>query len=1392
MPKQTNQAKKYTPEETADYRRKKQEEISALANRIDEGVKQVFESERFKDYLKFCSSFTNYSMGNTMLIAMQKPQATFVASFKKWQELGRNVDKGQKGIGILAPVQIKTGDMLVSEKEVTNDLGMKQYNDDGTVKTEKVEEPIKKLAFKQVYVFDVSQTSGKELPTLMDELNGELDSDHKKAILSGVQKAVNIPVEFENIRTGAKGYFDSQNQRIAINEGMSDFQTVKTAFHEAAHKFLHDKTQNLPTSKLSRNDREVQAEATAFIIASKYGIDTSEYSFPYIASWSQGKELNQLKSYLNEIQTAAREICKSIDSELIKLKAKRELTNDEVMESTELTNVQKAEIFIERKEESGLILPEPKKDEILKMASSDVDIKDIVSAVDSSVSKFSPDKALEEIIRHYGDYDYSLEELKNLPENDKQKIADLYNAKPYDEYGDDFEIDKTLQAEIFKSVSLQYFRKNVITDEISENFGIEIASADTRKAMEKEVNFADDTMSDKDFEYVFKECFNSVTLKNRDNEIATFFSFADLKKELSDPESKFVHTQNEQAVSQSYVSPKNDIPVPEDNVTDIPDEVPEYNNEPDYPPLNENDIPPEPDENTNYPQANLYEPDPPYEPDYGDYEPPEPPEQYSSHDYSVNEPPEVEPPKTVQQPESEKPKKQENDTKKSNIIGNVKYGQLGNKSDLKYFHATPEMTDKIAEKLNAEGIRFSGLKRPSGTTFTVNKADSERYANAVAELNAQKEVDLKKQSFKPKNPNVIGNCSYAELENGKKFGFAPKTADMLIKQIEAAGLKYAGYKKEDKTILAVSEKDVPKLQNAFAKVKEALNKSACRDFIAENINKAFENRAVKDFCKKLEEKFGIDTAVYVVGKNIAANKDKYPPQTVKDSRQFKYSKNDGIGLLENIQPTMIAALYNDLSLRKKELDREKEPPKSELNSYFNDKHLLPRDRKYLDKDENGFPITKHENTSANEFYVQGYGWLDNDAVEKARKESPNPALFGSLITKANVNYVDDSGRVGQADIDFTEYSVFSDITYSKENAERYEAAKQKLEERKAGVPVRENPTEYYAVSRISENRYNIVTMGTDGTPDIVKKGLTKSQAAKALEDIYYTKDSEHINCEIIRHSDLQEMCNKHYLEQVEAAKKREGDSYTEHDVSFTDTKLSVLPNPNKDAADNLSHFVQAYVKDGDRYKAASVAMVGTYDECRAFTDKAKSMEKLPEPKCEIYQLKGGEENRDYRFAGTKKLSCFGLRPDFRRYEKVYEAPVSALPKCDTLPEQLEKIYEKFNIDKPADFKGHSLSTSDVVVLDKKPFFVDSIGFKKMNNFLPEQTIEAKQREFLDSFEKRAASAKSPEELQALADEAKKLGIECEVELNKSLEQKKKTDKKPLQPQNNVKKGGYKI
>ncbi len=164
--------KKFTAEEKAAYTAKKQSEAEEMIHRIDEGVKAVFESERYKEYLKFASKFTDYSARNTMLINMQRPDATLVAAFGKWKELGRHINKGETGIAIFAPAPYKTNQYIETQKPAFDEYGNKLYNEDGTEKMETVETPITGMAFKTVYVFDVSQTDGKELPRTCGRADG--------------------------------------------------------------------------------------------------------------------------------------------------------------------------------------------------------------------------------------------------------------------------------------------------------------------------------------------------------------------------------------------------------------------------------------------------------------------------------------------------------------------------------------------------------------------------------------------------------------------------------------------------------------------------------------------------------------------------------------------------------------------------------------------------------------------------------------------------------------------------------------------------------------------------------------------------------------------------------------------------------------------------------------------------------------------------------------------------------------------------------------------------------------------------------------------------------------------------------------------------------------------
>ena len=228
--------------------------------------------------------------------------ATFVASYGKWRKLGRYVNIGEKGIVIFAPV-IREGDNYSEVK----------IDEDGAEKTIIVEKPLSEISFKKVYVYDISQTSGKEIPSLADELTGDIDDARKEAIFTALRKVTGIDFEFKDISGGAKGYYNSAANRIVIKSGMSDAQTLKTAFHETAHKLLHDPDLAIATVKSPRNEKEIQAESVAFMVSERLGLDTSEYSFPYIASWSDGKELDQLRNCLQEIQDAAKQITAAIE-----------------------------------------------------------------------------------------------------------------------------------------------------------------------------------------------------------------------------------------------------------------------------------------------------------------------------------------------------------------------------------------------------------------------------------------------------------------------------------------------------------------------------------------------------------------------------------------------------------------------------------------------------------------------------------------------------------------------------------------------------------------------------------------------------------------------------------------------------------------------------------------------------------------------------------------------------------------------------------------------------------------------------------------------------------------------------------------------------------------------
>ena len=299
------------------------DKLKEITDRLEQGIKELFDSDRYKEYLRVMSKFHNYSFNNTLLIAMQKPDASLVAGFQSWKNnFKRNVVKGEKGIKILAPSPFK----IKQEMEKIDPATQKPIiGADG--KPVKEEKEITIPAFKVVSVFDVSQTEGKELPDIaVDMLTG--DVERFKDVFAALEKTSPVPIGFEKIEGNSHGYYHLEEKRIAIDEGMSELQTIKTAIHEIAHAKLHDINPNAPQEEQAdrpdRRTREVQAESVAYAVCQHYGLDTSDYSFGYVAGWSSGRELDELKSSLETIRSTAAEIINSIDKHLQEIQKERD------------------------------------------------------------------------------------------------------------------------------------------------------------------------------------------------------------------------------------------------------------------------------------------------------------------------------------------------------------------------------------------------------------------------------------------------------------------------------------------------------------------------------------------------------------------------------------------------------------------------------------------------------------------------------------------------------------------------------------------------------------------------------------------------------------------------------------------------------------------------------------------------------------------------------------------------------------------------------------------------------------------------------------------------------------------------------------------------------------
>ena len=312
----------------ADNNTEKQR-VQELTNKLEQGLQDLFNSDSYRNYLSTMSKFHNYSFNNTLLIAMQKPDATLVAGYKAWQKnFERHVNKGEKAIRILAPAPYKIKEERDKIDPVTQELLLDK---DGNPQKEEVEITIP--AFRAVSVFDVAQTDGKPIPELAAK---ELLSDVEgyQDMIRAVEAISPVPIELEEIAGDSKGYYDREAKRIAVQENMSESQTLKTMIHEVAHSKLHSKeVEQDEQMRKDRNTKEVEAESIAYTVCQHFGVDTSDYSFGYIAGWSSGRDTKELRASMDTIRRTASELITGIEEQLQELQRNREVSQEQTKES---------------------------------------------------------------------------------------------------------------------------------------------------------------------------------------------------------------------------------------------------------------------------------------------------------------------------------------------------------------------------------------------------------------------------------------------------------------------------------------------------------------------------------------------------------------------------------------------------------------------------------------------------------------------------------------------------------------------------------------------------------------------------------------------------------------------------------------------------------------------------------------------------------------------------------------------------------------------------------------------------------------------------------------------------------------------------------------------------
>ena len=403
----------------------REEQLKQITEQLEQGVAEIFTSEKYTEYLNTMAKFHNYSFNNTLLIAMQKPEATLVAGYQAWQKkFNRQVKRGEKGIQIIAPAPFKEKQEIEKTDPETGEIVIGK---DGQPETEVVERVITK--FRVTTVFDVSQTTGEPIPEFeVSELEGDVLIYHD--FMESLKMVAPVPIRFIEIDGEAKGFYQLVDKYIAIQPGMSEAQTMKTAVHETAHAVLHDRDQ-MEAEGIVKDQltREVEAESVAYVVCNHFGLDTSEYSFSYIASWSSGKNMKELRASMDTIRKTSADMIGQIEEKLKELQIERAEQEADVVEQTEeMSAMQYAEQTINRLEQERTIFSNDQRNLIVNFAYK-LDDREATEKLAENLAESILDGNREAVLNLIGEAE---EQIDSLPDS-MIGLSELHEAGFYSE-----------------------------------------------------------------------------------------------------------------------------------------------------------------------------------------------------------------------------------------------------------------------------------------------------------------------------------------------------------------------------------------------------------------------------------------------------------------------------------------------------------------------------------------------------------------------------------------------------------------------------------------------------------------------------------------------------------------------------------------------------------------------------------------------------------------------------------------------------------------------------------------------------------------------------------------------------------------------------------------------